>query len=120
MTKLAQEVRDFVAQKLEAGEWNFAVFYKKELVWSNDEKRVWCAIFKNYRFKTTHKWKREAMCFEITLKPEQDCWIDEIQISVVNDSEMLYSRSVNLKPMHLTKGDTFTTLLQFNIKTELS
>ena len=118
MKKLAEEVRDFIAQKLEAGEWNWAVFYQGELVWSNDEKRVWCAIFKSYKFQTKHSWKKEAMAFEISLKPEQDCWIDEIQINVVKDSEMIYSRIINIAPIHLLKQDTFTTLLQFNIKAE--
>jgi len=118
LAKLIKEVGEFIAKRLEAGEWNFAVFYQHELVWSNDEKRVWCRLFKNYKFKTKHAWKTEAMAFEIFLQPEQDTWIDEIQISVVRDSEIIYSRSVNIAPIHLCKGDTFTTLLQFNIKEE--
>lgn len=119
MTKLTEEVKDFVADKLEKGEWNFAIFYKNELVWSSDEKRVWCRIFKNIKFKTKHSWKREAMAFEIVLVPDQDTWIDEIQISVLRDREMIYSRMVKIAPMHVLKGDSFTTLLQFNIKAEL-
>ena len=76
VTKLGQEVKEFVAKRLESGEWNFAVFYQGELVWSNDEKRVWCRLFKNFKFKTKHVWKTEAMAFEIFFWPYQDTWIE--------------------------------------------
>lgn len=117
-SKLVKEVGDYVAKRLEAGEWNFAVFYQGELVWTNDERRVWCRLFKSYKFKTKHEWKKEAMAFQIILIPEQENWIDEIQINVVKEGEMLYSKIVKIAPMHLFGGDTFTTLLQFNIKME--
>jgi len=120
MTKLTNEVKNFVAERLESGEWNFAVFYQDELVWSNDEKRVWCRLFKDYKFKTKHQWKKKAMAFEISLSPEQDCWVDEIQVSVVREEEIIYSRIVKIAPIHLAQGDTCTALLQFNIKAELS
>ena len=120
MTKLTNEVKNFVAERLESGEWNFAVFYQDELVWSNDEKRVWCRLFKDYKFKTKHQWKKKAMAFEISLSPEQDCWVDEIQVSVVRGKEIIYSRIVKIAPIHLAQGDTCTALLQFNIKAKLS
>ena len=105
MTKLANEVKNFVAERLESGEWNFAVFYQDELVWSNDEKRVWCRLFKDYKFKTKHQWKKKAMAFEISLSPEQDCWVDEIQVSVVREEEIIYPAGIaNLDAKNLVFG----------------
>lgn len=66
-----------------------------------------------------HKWESKAMAFKITLLPQQDCWIDEIHVNVLEQNGAIYSRLLKINPVHLAKGDAFTTLLQFNVSMEL-
>jgi len=98
---------------LEEGTWYCFLSYRGELVWSNDENKVWCSLLNDTRFDSKWKWNAEESLWEITLVPNKSCYVDEIRVEVLTKDGLIYERTISFAPIYIDKGDDFICQIKF-------